>query len=201
MAVYGIILAGGAGRRMGGADKAALRLCGQTLMARATGRLGLQVAALAVAGPDRAEGPVALPDPVAGRAGPLAGILAGLDWAARAGGKAVVSVPVDSPFFPRDLAVRLEAAARAAGVPLAMAAGRGPDGTLRVQPAFGLWPVALRDDLRAALAAGTRRVRAWAEAHDAALAEFPAAEPDPFFNINTAEDLARAEAMLIGANQ
>jgi len=117
--------------------------------------------------------------------GPLGGVLAGLDHAAAAGHRAIVTAASDSPFLPEDLVERLQAPRR----PMAIAEADG-----RLHPVFGLWPVALRERLRADLGAGTRRVADWALAHGAARVAFPA--PDAFFNVNTAEDLARAEAML-----
>ena len=120
-------------------------------------------------------------DSVAGHPGPLAGVLAGMDWAAAAGAEAVVTAAADTPFFPVDLVARL----RAAG-PFAMAATPGTDGPER-HPTFALWPVGLRDDLRAALGAGLRKVVAWSDPHGCATVVFPEAEA--FFNVNTPEDL------------
>ena len=111
-----------------------------------------------------------------------------MDWAAGQGADAIVTAAADTPFFPLDLVARL----RAAGAPLAMAATPGEAGPDR-HPTFGLWPVALRDDLRAALAGGVRKVVAWTGPHGCANALFPDAQA--FFNVNTPDDLARAEAM------
>jgi molybdopterin-guanine dinucleotide biosynthesis protein A len=113
-------------------------------------------------------------------------VLAGLDWAAGIGAAAMATAAVDTPFLPQDLVVRL----RAAGLP---AVARGADG--RLHPTFALWPVTLRDRLRAALARGEHRVMAFARAEGAALAAFPDTIPDPFFNVNTPDDLARAETL------
>ncbi|KGB82084.1 molybdopterin-guanine dinucleotide biosynthesis protein A [Rhodovulum sp. NI22] len=200
MEICGVILAGGQGTRAGGRDKALMRLGGRSLLARAVERLSPQVAALALnanGDPARFSGaglPV-VPDTVPGQPGPLAGILAGMDWAAGRGGDAIVTVAVDTPFFPCDLVPRLHLATETAHAPIALATSHG-----RPHPTFGLWSVALREDLRAALAQGTRRVRLWAEAHGAVMAEFPAGRIDPFFNINTPEDLAQAEALLQAVN-
>lgn len=131
-----------------------------------------------------------LPDGVAGHPGPLAGVLAGLDWAAGQGAMHIVTVAADTPFFPCDLVPRLQLAAEESGMPIALAAT--PDGR---HPTFGLWPVMLRDDLRTALEGGTRKVVIWADRHGAATAEFPGGPPDPFFNVNTPADLVRAQAM------
>ncbi|MEM9755087.1 MAG: molybdenum cofactor guanylyltransferase [Pseudomonadota bacterium] len=127
-----------------------------------------------------------LPDPVAGHPGPLAGVLAGLDWAAAIEVETIVTAPADSPFLPRDLVQRLQ---RAAVGGLAIA--RDAEG--RDHPVFGLWPVALRADLRAAIEGGVRKIVAWTETHGAGTAVFE--DPRAFFNVNTAEDLAAARAM------
>lgn len=198
---FGIILAGGRAQRMGGGDKPLQMLGGESLLARAAARLGPQVAALALsANGDAARfssyGMPVLPDPLPGAPGPLAGVLAALDWAAEGGATAVVSVAGDTPFLPEDLVPQLLFAAETAGTGLALAATRGADGALCLHPTAGLWPVALRDELRAALDAGTRKVRLWAAQHGAATALFPEGRCDPFFNINTPEDLARAEGLL-----
>lgn len=192
IAPYGIILAGGRATRMGGGDKGLLRLGGRTILSRVIERLGPQVADLALnanGDPTRFAdtGLPVLPDTVAGQVGPLAGVLAGMDWAVGLGASHVVSAAADTPFFPCDLVPRLLLAAESAGQPIALAATA--DGR---QPTFGLWPVALRDDLRAALEGGLRKVVLWTDRHGAAEALF-AGTPDPFFNVNTPEDLALAE--------
>lgn len=199
----GVILAGGRATRMGGSDKALLRLGGLALLDRVIARLRPQVAALALnanGDPARFAGrglPV-LPDSVADRPGPLAGILAALDWAAGQGACRVVTVPADTPFLPPDLTARLLAAADGAAPVLAATPGAGQatrsmGGGLVRHPACGLWPTALRGDLRAALAGGVRKVADWADGHGARVAAF---EGDAFFNVNTLEDLRAAEAML-----
>jgi molybdopterin-guanine dinucleotide biosynthesis protein A len=130
-------------------------------------------------------------DDVRGFAGPLAGILAGLDWAAvHVPGTAwIVSVPGDCPFLPGDLLERLHAARAKADVPLACA----KSGEQR-HPVVGLWPVALRQDLRQALVEeNVRKIEIWTGRHGVALAEWPDKPVDPFFNVNTPEDAARAE--------
>jgi len=197
----GVILAGGRATRMGGGDKGLLRLGGKTLLDHVIERVAPQVAHLALnANGDAARfaglGLPVLADSVAGNPGPLAGVLAGLDWAADKGGSHIVTAAADTPFLPPDLVPRLLLASETAGAPIALAATRdAARGVLR-QPTIGLWPVALRDDLRAALAGGLRKVVLWADGHGAASAVFPDTPFDPFFNINTPEDLARAEGML-----
>jgi len=207
-APVGVILAGGQATRMGGGDKALLRLGKETLLTQVIDRVSPQVAALALnanGDPTRFAGyglPV-LPDSIAGQPGPLAGVLAGLDWAAEQGADTLVSVAADTPFFPCDLVPRLQLASEGQRHPLVLAATQGDaqtrsksrSGLIR-HPTFGLWPVALREDLRRALEDGLKKVVLWTEAHDGREALFPAQPFDPFFNVNTPEDLAHAEALL-----
>lgn len=196
-APVGLILAGGEGRRMGSVDKAGLSLAGRSLLTHVAERFTPQVAACALSAREgRAEtlGLPMLADPPPGGQGPLAGVLAGLDWAAGQGATALVTVPVDTPFLPPDLVPRLLLAAEGMERPLAIAAA--PEaGVMRAHPACALWPVALRGALRHALAGGTRRLGTWAEAQGTRRAPFPEGET-AFLNINRPEDLARAEALL-----
>ena len=207
----GVILAGGLATRMGGGDKCLLTLGGQTILSRVIDRLAPQVAGLALnanGDPARfaAYGLPVLRDTIPDFVGPLAGVLAGLDWAAGQGAEAIVTVAADTPFFPEDLVPQLLLAAEGKAHPLAMAAtdrlpGMGDTKSSRggetiPHPTFGLWPVALRDDLRAALVGGLRKVVLWTDAHDVGEAVFPLDRGDPFFNVNTPADLRAAEAML-----
>ena len=196
-----VILAGGRGTRMGGADKAFVMLAGRPLIAHLIDRIAAQCTPLAInANGDAARfastGLPVLGDSVAGQPGPLAGILAALDWAAGIGAGAVVTAAVDTPFPPADLAARLRLAAERSGI--AIAASADTAGRMRRHPTFGLWPVSLREDLRAALAAGERKVMFWAEAQGAGVAEFASAPFDPFLNINSPDDLAGAERIARG---
>jgi molybdopterin-guanine dinucleotide biosynthesis protein A len=192
----GVVLAGGLARRMGGGDKARLRIGGRTILERVLARLKPQCAALILnANGDPARfadtGLAVVPDSVPDFAGPLAGILAGLDWAAREAPDVadIVSVPGDCPFLPEDLVARLSAARTREAAPLACARS----GEWR-HPVVGLWPVALRGDLRQALVAeGMRKIEAWTARHGVAVADWPAVPVDPFFNINTPDDAAEAE--------
>jgi molybdopterin-guanine dinucleotide biosynthesis protein A len=201
-AIPGVILAGGLSSRMG-QDKARIRLGGASLIDRAARRLRPQVSALAV----NANGPVLfepgeeLPvfaDLDATRSGPLGGVLAALDHTKRGHPDAshVATVPTDSPFFPGDLVARLS---RAVDTPERIVAARSPSGP---HPVFALWPVALMDDLAEWLASGgARRVRSYLERHQAREVAFPMVETargdfDPFFNINTPDDLDAAENWL-----
>lgn len=195
MNVLGVILAGGLARRMGGQDKAFLMLGGVPLLDRAIARLGPQVDGLVInsnadAGLFDGYAPALVPDLDAARAGPLAGVLAGLTHAEGAGATHIVTAAVDTPFFPRDLVARLRAVADAQNVPLACAATGE-----RTHPVFGLWPVALRADLAGALTAGERKVDRWTGRHGCAVAEYGADPFDPFFNVNTPDDLADAERL------
>ncbi|GAB4543049.1 MAG: molybdenum cofactor guanylyltransferase MobA [Ruegeria sp.] len=207
----GVILAGGLATRMGGGDKGLLHLGGQTLLAHVIDRLAPQVAGLALnANGDPARfadlGLPILPDSIAGYAGPLAGVLAGLDWAAEQGADCIVTAAADTPFFPRDLVDRLTRAAQGQAHPLVLATtprGEGEalksGGRVNRHPTFGLWPVALRDDLRAALNNGLRKVVLWTDRHNGREALFPADPFDPFFNVNTPDDLIRAQHLLVQA--
>jgi molybdopterin-guanine dinucleotide biosynthesis protein A len=200
--VVAVLLAGGLARRMGGGDKGLVPLAGRPLLAHVIGRIRPQVAAMVLnanGDPARFAGfglPVAA-DTVEGFAGPLAGVLAGLEWAAAdaPGATHVVSVATDTPFFPDDLVARLIQGAKAAGTPLAVAMSAG-----RAHPVFGLWPLALLDDLRAAvIGEGLRKVDIWTARHGVAEVDFDASAGDPFFNLNRPEDVAEAEGRLRGA--
>ena len=202
MKVVGLLLAGGQSRRMGGGDKTLRLLGGIPLLERVIERLRPQIDALVLnANGDparfaRCALPV-VPDSVPGFAGPLAGVLAGLDWAAthRSDCHYVVSVATDAPFLPADLVVRLAEGLDEAGADLACATSGG-----RSHPVFGLWPVRLRDDLRGALVdQGIRKVDLWTARHKLATVPFSDQPVDPFFNANRPEDFAAAEALLKSA--
>ncbi len=191
---YGVILAGGQATRMGGGDKGLLPLGAGTILSRVIDRLEPQVAGLALnANGDPARfAKLKLPvvaDSIDGFAGPLSGVLAGMDWAAGQGASHIVTAAADTPFFPCDLVPRLIMAAQEAGADMALAVTPGGR-----HPTFGLWPVGLRDDLRAALQGGLRKVVLWTDKHGCGMAVFP--DDDAFFNVNTPDDLATAEAML-----
>jgi len=196
--VIGLLLAGGQSRRMGGGDKCLRLLGGETILARIVARVGPQVRQLILnANGDPARfAPYRLPvvtDSVEGFAGPLAGVLAGLDWAAANAPNCpwIASVPTDAPFLPADLVARLFAAVEE-GADLACAASGGQS-----HPVVGLWPVRLRDDLRHALVAERiHKVDIWTARHRLATVDFPVAGRDPFFNTNSPEDLAEAERLL-----
>ncbi|WP_279600594.1 molybdenum cofactor guanylyltransferase MobA [Methylobacterium sp. J-077] len=197
--ILGLILAGGLGRRMGGVDKPLLELGSRTLLARVVERLGPQCPAglvLSANGdPERFAGfpGAVLPDPVPGRPGPLAGLLAGLDFAAahRPAVTHVLSAPGDAPFLPGDLAERLRAALGSAEIALAASGGRE-------HYTVALWPVGLRADLRRALVErDERRVGAFVARHGAATASWPTQPLDPFLNLNAPDDMAAAEQAIL----
>ncbi len=194
----GLVLAGGLARRMGGGDNARITIGGTTILQRVLARLRPQCNGIII----NANGDVSrfadnglpvITDSVPDFPGPLAGILAGLDWAAAHAPKTewLLSVPGDCPFLPKDLAARLHGARQAAHVPLACARS----GEWR-HPVIGLWPVRLRDDLRHALVnEHLRKIEIWTARHGIALADWPDTPVDPFFNVNTPEDAARAETL------
>ena len=196
----GVILAGGLARRMGGGDKPRTSIGGATILSRVLERMQPQCTRLILnANGDPARfadtGLPVIADDVPDFAGPLAGILAGLDWAAAHAPEFtyLASVPGDCPFLPRDLVARLHQARGASGQPLACARS----GEWR-HPVVGLWPVALRADLRHALTKeDLRKIEIWTARHGIALADWPAEPVDPFFNVNAPEDAAAAERLAV----
>ena len=194
----GVILAGGLARRMGVGDKGLLQLGGQPILRRVIDRLVPQVDMVALnangdpARFDAFDLPV-LPDSIDGYAGPLAGVLAGLDWAAKMGADSIVTVAADTPFFPCDLVPRLLIESEGMANPLVLAATPDPKRGQVRHPTFGLWPVSLRDDMRAALNNGLRKVVLWTDQHNGRQAVFDSNGIDPFFNVNTPDDLAVAQ--------
>ena len=183
---------------MGGGDKALIAIGGVAILDRVLALLRPACAGIILnANGDAARfaryGLPVVPDSVPDFAGPLAGILAGLDWAAanRPDLAWVASVPGDCPFLPRDLVRRLHDAREKAGATLACARS----GEWR-HPVVGLWPVALRDDLRHALVEeDLRKIEVWTARHGVAIADWPVQPVDPFFNVNTPEDAAEAEQL------
>ncbi|AGI65939.1 putative molybdopterin-guanine dinucleotide biosynthesis protein A [Octadecabacter antarcticus 307] len=189
---FGLILAGGRGTRMGGVSKADLILGHSTLLTQAQARLEPQVVAIAVNSnaPITTNLPV-IKDATRDHLGPLEGVLAGLDWAVSQGGTHIVTVAVDTPFFPCDLVPRLLMAGQTH--PNGFAIASTSDG---LHGTFGIWPTTLRDELATFLDQGQRKVRAFTQAQAAATAIFPDTTPPSFFNINTPEDLATAAQWL-----
>lgn len=204
--VTGVILAGGLSRRMGGGDKGLLDLGGATMLGRVIDRLRPQVGRLVInANGDAARfaafGLPVVADETADFPGPLAGILAGMHWSLAhvPAARHIATASSDAPFLPTDLVARLSPAIADRPDAIVLARSGGD-----VHPVIALWPVALADDLQAQLAAGTRKILAWAERHAIAQVDFPQIEiggrwVDPFFNANTPEDLAMARELLDGA--
>jgi molybdenum cofactor guanylyltransferase len=198
----GLVLAGGLARRMGGGDKARIEIGGVSILDRVLATLSAQCTGIIInanGDPERFAdtGCAVIPDNVPGFAGPLAGILAGLDWLAEQnnGVEWIVSVPGDCPFLPDDLVEKLHQARRAmgAGVPLACARS----GEWR-HPVVGLWPLALRADLRKALVQeDLRKIEVWTARHGVAIADWSDQPIDPFFNVNTPEDAERAKRIAL----
>ena len=200
----GIVLAGGMSRRMGHREKTLLELGGKPLIAHALENLGHQVTEIAInangdPGRFRRFGVQVVDDGNEERLGPLAGVLAGLKLARGRGLSRIVTVAGDTPFFPGNLVWTLTMAADLQSAPIVLAASRDPGGGLRMHPTFGLWNVSLADDLESALEGGIRRILDWTDTHWTVPAEFASGNGDPFFNVNTPEDLERAERMLVEA--
>jgi molybdopterin-guanine dinucleotide biosynthesis protein A len=203
--VVGIVLAGGKSSRMGGGDKCLRPLGGRPILGHVVARLRPQVADMIINANEKAQrfaafGLPVVADSIAGYAGPLAGIQAGLAWIKtnRPETQYGITVAADTPFFPGDLVQRFLAKRR--NSPALMVARSA----LGVHPVIGLWPVSLADELEDALAQGARKVGAWTAHHKAIEVDFPPVEIggrkiDPFFNINRPEDLAEAEALLAEA--
>jgi molybdenum cofactor guanylyltransferase len=203
MNTVGVLLAGGLARRMGGGDKPLRLIAGRPLLDRVIERLRPQVAGLVLnanGDPVRfvSYGLPVVADSVPDYAGPLAGVLAGLDWAAanRPDCPMIVSVATDAPFIPTDLVARMASAIETEGADLACAASGG-----QTHPVIGLWPVRLREALRHALVEeGLRKVDVWTARYKLAVVPFSDQPIDPFFNANRPEDLELAAALLAEAS-
>lgn len=201
MKVAGVILAGGQARRMGGGDKSLLNLGGRSILSRVIDRILPQVDTVVLnanGDPSRFAqfGLSVVPDTFEGYAGPLAGVLAGLDWAAENGYDDIVTVAADTPFFPDKLTHGLQMAREGAETHIAMAMTMENDQKLVRHPTFGLWSVDTRESLRQALSNGVRKVITWSDAEGCADMVFNMKHSYPFFNVNTPEDLAKAEDIL-----
>lgn len=202
-AITGILLAGGQSRRMGGGDKGLLELAGRPMLARVLERFTPQVARVVLnanGDPSRfsAFGLPVVADTIDGNVGPLAGVLAGMRWAAQETPQAthIATASTDAPFVPRDLVAKLSQAIENKEEKIVLAASGG-----HKHPVIGLWPVDLADDLEDALNEGVRKVLHWTDQHGTLAVDFPIAEVggreiDPFFNANTPDELAEAEALL-----
>jgi molybdopterin-guanine dinucleotide biosynthesis protein A len=197
--VLGVLLAGGQARRMGGGDKCLRALAGRPILAHVIERARRQAQALVLnANGDPARfAAFGLPvagDVIEGFAGPLAGVLTGMEWAraSRPDLPWIATIATDTPFFPPDLVARMLDAIGREGADLACAASAG-----RTHPVFGLWPVRLAPDLRQAmLDEGIRKVDVWTARHRLVEVDFATEPFDPFFNTNRPEDLDQAARLL-----
>ena len=202
--IPGIILAGGLSRRMGGGDKGLLMLGKTTIIERVIDKISPQVGSLAInINGDSSRFPdyklPIIPDSIKGYLGPLSGILAGMEWAFKNGNRYIATVAADTPFLPDDLIKRLHAMVKSKNLNIGIAASR----FLRrddvfIHPTFGIWEVALKDDLRDALANDTRKIMFWAKKFKLDYYYFDTSDKlsDPFFNINTPDDLEEAKYRL-----
>jgi len=199
----GVVLAGGLARRMGGGDKGLIELDGRPILDHVIERLAPQVRMIVLnanGDPERFarwKRPVAA-DVLPGNLGPLVGVLTGMDWvvANLPGVEWIVTVPTDAPFLPLDLVDRFfqEIAAESADMACAVSGGQR-------HPVCGLWPVALRMDLRAALVReGLRKVDVWTGRYEVADVVFDAEPLDPFFNANEPGDLDEAHRLIAASS-
>ena len=205
-AITGVVLAGGQSRRMGGGDKGLLELAGKCMLGHVIDRLSPQVGRLVINanGDPQRFARLGLPvvaDTVAGFAGPLAGVLAGMRWSIAHAPAAhwIVTAAGDAPMLPRDLVSQLTAAVENQADAIALVRSAG-----ELHPVIGLWPVRLADDLEQALAGGVRKVLHWTDRHGTVGVDFPMVriggiEVDPFFNANTPQELDSLRALLAKA--
>ena len=202
--IPGIILAGGLSRRMGGGDKGLLMLGKTTIIERVIDKISPQVGSLAInINGDSSRFPdyklPIIPDSIKGYLGPLSGILAGMEWAFKNGNRYIATVAADTPFLPDDLIKRLHAMVKSKNLNIGIAASRILSGDdVFIHPTFGIWEVALKDDLRDALANDTRKIMFWAKKFKLDYYYFETSDKlsDPFFNINTPDDLEEAKYRL-----
>ena len=202
--IPGIILAGGLSRRMGGGDKGLLMLGETSIIERVIDKISPQVGSLAInINGDSSRFPdyklPIIPDSIKGYLGPLSGILAGMEWAFKNGNRYIATVAADTPFLPDDFIKRLHTMVKSKNLNIGIAASR----FLRrddvfIHPTFGIWEVALKDDLRDALANDTRKIMFWAKKFKLDYYYFDTSDKlsDPFFNINTPDDLEEAKYRL-----
>ena len=202
--IPGIILAGGLSRRMGGGDKGLLMLGKTTIIERVIDKILPQVNSLAInINGDSSRFPdyklPIIPDSIKGYLGPLSGILAGMEWAFKNGNRYIATVAADTPFLPDDFIKRLHAMVKSKNLNIGIAASRILSGDdVFIHPTFGIWEVALKDDLRDALANDTRKIMFWAKKFKLDYYYFDTSDKlsDPFFNINTPDDLEEAKYRL-----
>ena len=196
-----VILAGGLARRMGGGHKSLLKIDGLPMLDHVIQRLQPQTSkiVLNVNGDNSQFLDYGLPvvsDTIPGFLGPLAGILSGLRWALNLNADCLISVAADTPFFPEDLVEKLINTTADMKHPLALAFTRDEKGKVLRHPTFGIWPVSLADNLEDALLDGLRKIVFWVDQHGGRCVEFDQGLFDPFFNVNSPDDLLRAERLL-----
>ena len=204
MDIPGIILAGGLSRRMGGGDKGLLMLGKTSIIERVIDKVSPQVGSLAInINGDSSRFPdyklPIIPDSIKGYLGPLSGILAGMEWAFKNGNRYIATVAADTPFLPDDFIKRLHAMVKSKNLNIGIAASRIlSTEDVFMHPTFGIWEVGLKDDLRDALANDTRKIMFWAKKFKLDYYYFDTSDKlsDPFFNINTPDDLAKAKCRL-----
>ena len=202
--IPGIILAGGLSRRMGGGDKGLLMLGETSIIERVIDKILPQVGSLAInINGDSSRFPdyklPIIPDSIKGYLGPLSGILAGMEWAFKNGNRYIATVAADTPFLPDDFIKRLHTMVKSKNLNIGIAASRILSGDdVFIHPTFGIWEVALKDDLRDALANDTRKIMFWAKKFKLDYYYFDTSDKlsDPFFNINTPDDLEEAKYRL-----
>ena len=201
--VIGVLLAGGLARRMGGGDKCLRSLAGRPLLDHLIDTVKPQVDVMILNANGEARrfasyGLSVVADVIEGYAGPLAGVLTGLEWTAKNIPDAawVASLATDAPFLPGDLVARMKSAVKTEGADMACAASGG-----RVHPVFGLWPVRLRNDLRAAMIdEDIRKIDLWTARYNLVVVEFEKEQGrDPFFNVNQPDNLAEAGRIIAGS--
>lgn len=200
--VAGVILAGGLATRMGGGDKTLKTIGNKAILDTVINRIKPQVSNLALNTNHDPELyshydlPI-LPDHFEEKFGPLAGIHAGMEWAYKEGYSLVVTIAGDTPFFPQNLVSRLQEEQMKCKKCIVLAATKDKvTGRILRHPTFGLWSVELRGDLKVNLEQGVRKIVLWTDQHDAKLVEFPIQKVDPFFNINTPDDLKDASKLM-----
>ncbi len=202
----GVIVAGGLSSRMGGGDKCLLELAGKPLLAWVVGRIQSQIADVILnangdANRFSAFGLPVVGDKFAKPVGPLGGVLAGMEYAVRHGFSHIVTVAADTPFFPLDMVDQFIARLTETKVPIVIAATKDAEGRVNRHPTFAIWPVNLREDLHQAIDAGTRKIVVWTDSIGSETVVFPSLTGDPFFNVNTPQDLLEAAKILPGSKK
>jgi len=200
--VAGVILAGGKSTRMGGGDKALKQLGNKALLCTVIERLQPQVSALVLNSNNNPKhysdfGIPIIADIVSGQLGPLAGVLSGMQWAQKQGCKWIATVAADTPYFPENLVAELLKVQEQSKSEIVLASTQNLSGQLKTHPTFGIWSVELKENLQNNLQNGVRKIVLWTQQRNCSKAIFTGYEFDPFFNINTPEDLRQAENLMV----